>query len=167
VHALDAGVAPVGVAVGRADEEDVAARGVGAVLRSIERRRDDVALVLDIFAPSRVIIPCVKSRANGSCTLEVAEVAQRLAEEPRVEQVQDRVLDAADVLVDRHPRVDGVAATTRPRRCGVAVAQEVPGRVDEGVHRVGLAPGAARRTRGHDVATQSSAAASGERPLGL
>ena len=25
-------------------------------------------LDLDIFAPSRVIIPCVNSRANGSCT---------------------------------------------------------------------------------------------------
>jgi hypothetical protein len=25
-------------------------------------------LFLDIFAPSRVIIPCVNSRANGSCT---------------------------------------------------------------------------------------------------
>ena len=38
-----------------------------------------------------------------------AEVVHDLHEEPRVQQVQDRVLDAADVLVDRQPVVgDGV-----------------------------------------------------------
>ena len=47
----------------------------------------------------------------------------------------------------------------------VAVAQEVPGRVDERVHRVGLAPRRAA-ARGQVRSTQSSAAASGERPLG-
>ena len=61
---------------------------------------------LDIFAPSRVIIPWVKSAANGSWNDEVAEVRERLDEEARVHQVEDRVLDAADVLVDRHPALE-------------------------------------------------------------
>ena len=37
VHALDALVGPVGVLVGRADEQDVAARGVGAVALDVRR----------------------------------------------------------------------------------------------------------------------------------
>ena len=48
-----------------------------------------------------------------------AGVAGRLhgaGEEARVEQVQDRVLDAADVLVDRQPVVDRLAVGRRGRR---------------------------------------------------
>ena len=58
---------------------------------------------LDIFAPSRVIMPCVKSALERLLHAEQAHVRERLDEEARVHQVQDRVLDAADVLVDRHP----------------------------------------------------------------
>ena len=61
------------------------------------------------------------------------------------------MLDAADVLVDRHPmrqhvRVPGRLVVARRR-----VAHEVPGRVDEGVHRVGLAPSRAAAGRAADV----------------
>jgi hypothetical protein len=63
----------------------------------------------------------------------------RAGEEARVEQVQDRVLDAADILVDRQPAL--ATADSRRRRVRVAggEAREIPGRIDEGVHRVGLA----------------------------
>ncbi len=69
---------------------------------------------------------------------EQAEVVQRLDEEARVQQVAGRVVDAADVLVDGHPVVDDPAVPGRLVVVRVAVAQEVPGRVDERVHRVGL-----------------------------
>src|SRR3712207_6854338 len=49
---------------------------------------------------------------------------QRLAEEPRVEQVEDRVLDAADVLVDGHPAVDRRAVPRRALVRRVAVRSE-------------------------------------------
>ena len=106
----------------------------------------------DIFAPSRVIIPWAKRLANGSWTSSVAEVGQRLGEEARVHQVQDRVLDAADVLVDRQPVVGGGAVPGGLVVARVEVADEVPGGVDEGVHRVGLAAGraAAARALGRD-----------------
>ena len=81
-------------------------------------------------------------------------------------QVQDRVLDAADVLVDRHPVVGDLAVPRRLVVVRVEVAQEVPGGVDEGVHRVGLAARRARRSAGRSVLTQSSAAASGDLALG-
>ena len=64
-------------------------------------------------------------------------VAHHLGPEARVEQVQDRVLDAADVLVHRHPVV--VARVDHRRRVRARVAHVVPGRIDERVHRVGLA----------------------------
>ena len=63
-------------------------------------------------------------------------------EEARIEQVQDRVLDAADILVDRQPAALAVDAGQRrsallvPR---VGEAREIPGRIDERVHRVGVA----------------------------
>ena len=52
----------------------------------------------------------------------------RPGEEPRVEQVQDRVLDAADVLVDVHPVV-GVGEVGRRRGVRRGEAREVPARV--------------------------------------
>ena len=74
--------------------------------RSARRSRSGettLPLDLDIFAPSRVTIPWVNRRVEGLLDVEQLQVRQRLDEEARVHQVQDRVLDAADVLVDRHP----------------------------------------------------------------
>ncbi|KAG1540845.1 hypothetical protein G6F50_014305 [Rhizopus delemar] len=66
-------------------------------------------------------------------------VAQQLVVEAEIHQVQDRVLDAADVLVDRQPvvaaLVDGI---TRTRR---SVAGVVPARLHEGVEGIGFALG--------------------------
>ena len=42
--------------------------------------------------------------------VRVAELVHRAGEEARIEQMQDRVLDAADILVDRQPVI-------RPPRC--------------------------------------------------
>ena len=49
------------------------------------------------------------------------------------------MVDAADVLRDRAPEVGGGAVERRDVRVRVDVAQEVPGGVDERVHRVCLA----------------------------
>ena len=83
-------------------------------------------------------MPCVSrfvERLGDPCQ---AEVAHHARPEPRIQQVQDRVLDAADVLVDRHPVVraliDHGAVVAR-----AGVAEEVPRRIDERVHRVRLA----------------------------
>ena len=70
---------------------------------------------------------------------DVAQVEEHLVPEARVEQVQHRVLDAADVQVDRHPvallfRVDEPTVVV-----GVAVAQVIPARPCPLRHRVGLA----------------------------
>ena len=119
-----------------------------------------------IAEPSICTMPWLSSAVNGSLKSTMPHVVQHLGEEPRVQQVQDRVRHAADVL--RRP-----AATLRPVRVErhvVAmrreVAQEVPGRVDEGVHRVGVALRGPPHD-GHATLTQSVAPPSGDVPLGL
>src|SRR3546814_2742008 len=78
---------------------------------------------------------------------DVADLLQSPGEEARVKQVQDGVLDPADVLVYRQPVVHR-RAIQRRRRARAAEAREVPGGIDEGVHGVGieLGGGAALRT---------------------
>ena len=68
-------------------------------------------------------------------------VTHQLVEEARIEQMQDRVLDATDVLVYRQPvvgcgRIDHALVIMRR-----GIASKVPGRFDKGVHGVGFALG--------------------------
>ena len=81
--------------------------------------------------------------------IDHAEIAEHAREEARVDQVQNRVLDAAAVEIDRAPvrdlrRIERQLVVVR-----VGKAIEVPRRIDERVHRVGLAARrpAALRTR--------------------
>ena len=117
VHALDALVGPVGVLVRRPDEEDVAARGVGAVALDVADRADHVALRLGHLRPVARDHPLREEPLERLLEVEQPHVRQRLHEEARVHQVQDRVLDAADVLVDRHPARRARPGPTPPRRC--------------------------------------------------
>ena len=86
--------------------------------------------------------------------VEVPGPLHRAGEEARIQQVQDRVLDAADILIDRHPVIDRLPLH---RHIGVraAEAREIPGAVDEGVERVGLPPRRARRSAGRRRASRS------------
>ena len=91
-----------------------------------------------------VLIRLVRHHALGEQALErlvdadVTGLVHGAGEEARIEQMQDRVLDAADILIDRQPIADGVGVG-RLARMRRAEAREVPGRIDERVHRVGLA----------------------------
>ncbi len=74
-------------------------------------------------------------------------VTHQLVEEARVQQVQDGVFDAADILVDRQPVVGGGLVDHAGRALRRGIAGVVPGRLDEGVHGVGFAPGGAAAFR--------------------
>ena len=80
----------------------------------------------------------------------MAGLLHRAGEEARIEEVQDRVLDAADILVDGQPVIDD-ARHRRRLRVRRGEAREIPGRVDEGVHGVGLAQRRAAALRAGDV----------------
>ena len=59
-------------------------------------------------------MPCVSKSRERLLDLDQAHVAHHAHPEARVQQVQDRVLDAADVLIDRHPVV---RRARRPSPC--------------------------------------------------
>ena len=86
--------------------------------------------------------------------LEVAQphVVQGVRDKARVQQMEDGVLDAADVLVDRQPAIDDGGVENLRVVARGNEARVVPRRVDEGVHGVSLAPrrAAAFRTGGVD-----------------
>ncbi len=126
-------------------------------MRFARGRIDDQVHVgrIEIFAPAagrRAVEDVVEHHALRQ---QVGERLRRLHQphvmhdarpEPRIEQVQDGVLDAADVLIHLQPvvgaRVDHGLVVAK-----AGEAQEIPGRIHEGVHGVGFAPriGAALR----------------------
>ena len=59
--------------------------------------------------------------------------------EARIEQVENRVLDSADVLVDREPAVDRRGSGGCVLIPGIGEAREIPRGIPEGVHGIGLA----------------------------
>ena len=63
-------------------------------------------------------MPWVKRPAKGSFNVTWPVFSQRAGEEAGVEQMQDRVLDAADILVDRQPVFDGGQVGRRVPRAG-------------------------------------------------
>src|SRR5690606_3273868 len=76
--------------------------------------------------------------SEGLVEFQQAQVAHDARPETRIQQVQHGVFDAPDVLVHGHPVVvagiyHGLVVVGR------GIAHEVPRRIDEGVHGVGLA----------------------------
>jgi hypothetical protein len=69
-------------------------------------------LDFDILLPSFSTMPWHSKRWNGS-SLHQTFIAHQLVEEARVQQMQDRVFDAADVLVNRQPVV-GTRGSSMP-----------------------------------------------------
>ena len=68
-----------------------------------------------------------------------AFVAHQFGEETRVQEVQNRVFDAADVLIDRAPVFRSFSRYHAFCELGRHVAEEIPARFHEGVHGVGFA----------------------------
>src|SRR3546814_18523154 len=76
---------------------------------------------------------------EGLIDVEIAAAPQRAGKEAGIEEVQHRMLDAADILVDRQPVIGGCPGK-RLVALRRAEAGEIPGRLDEGVEGVRLAP---------------------------
>ena len=75
---------------------------------------------------------------EGLVHFDQAQIAHHLGPEARIEQVQNGVFNAANVLVHRHPVV-GALGHHLLGVLGVAIAHEVPRRIDKRVHGVGFA----------------------------
>mmetsp|Transcript_41348 Transcript_41348/g.109688 ORF Transcript_41348/g.109688 Transcript_41348/m.109688 type:complete len:644 (+) Transcript_41348:689-2620(+) len=106
---------------------------------------DDVAArlghLLAVGAEDHALVDELLERLLGR---HQPEVVQHLVPEARVEEVEDGVLCATDVQVDRQPRLLGFGRDERVAIVWVGEAQVVPARARPLRHRVGLArvPGA-------------------------
>src|SRR5205823_6109029 len=67
-----------------------------------------------------------------------SEVAHALGPEARIDKVENGVLHAANVLINRKPISDSLAGERRFVVVRIGVAVEVPRRVDKSVHGIGL-----------------------------
>ena len=87
---------------------------------------------------------------EGFGYLDLADAGQRAGPEAGIEQVQDRVLDPADVLFHRQPLRDLRRIERLVRRLA-GEAQEIPRTVDKSVERIGFALGRLAALRAIDV----------------
>src|SRR5690242_8581157 len=70
--------------------------------------------------------------------VQMAHIVQSLDEEARVQQMQNGMLDAADILIDRLPQLHHFWTPRLLTVMWIGIAQVIPGRADEGIHRVGF-----------------------------
>ena len=147
-------ILPVDVVLGRAGEREREAQRVGAVLVDLGGECGALAAALGHLLALAEHHALIQQRAERLGEAHVAQVEEHLGDEAGVQQVQDRVLDAADVLVDGRP----LLGLRHRERLEVVVrreeAQEVPRAVDERVHGVGVAlrgTAVARVGDGHPV----------------
>src|SRR5205807_7136711 len=89
-------------------------------------------------------------RREGLVDLQVFRGLHAARKEARVQQMQNRVLLAADILVDGRPVLDRLLVG-RSRGVRRAKAELVPGAVDEGIHGVRFAHGRLTALRARDV----------------
>ncbi len=136
-------VRPVDVVAGWSGEDHRQPDRVDTVDRQLLGQVDAVAEGLAHRLALVDDLALVEQRAERLGELDRSHVVQHLGEEPAVQQVQNRMLDAADVLVDRHPPAQGLGIERPFGVSGRGVAHVVPRGVHERIHGVGVTP---RRT---------------------
>ncbi len=139
---MDAGDAvflPIEIAVRRGGEERIDASGIGAETLDHVVWGDNIAEVLRHLGAVFDDHALGEEALGGLVVFDDADIAHDFGPEARVDQVQNGVFDAADVLIDGEPIGDGFGIEGRGAVVRVAVAIEIPGRIDEGVHGVAFA----------------------------
>ena len=138
VAALRAVVGPFQRLLGRRRKHHEQAHGVRTVLRDQLLRVDGIALVLGHL---RAVFEHHSLRQQvGEWLGDIADafVAHYTLEKACVQQMQDRVLYTADVLIDRRP-VGRALVQHRLVIVRARVAREIPGRLHKRIERVGFA----------------------------
>ena len=148
VSALDGLGIPIEVLLGRGDKQDRQTHGVGAVGLDDRARGHDVALGLGHGVAVLVLDHALAQQVGeGLVNTQQTQVAQCLGKEAAVEQVQNGVLDAANVVIDGHPTVGSLAGEGQLGVVRVGIAQVIPAGAGEGVHGIGLTLGRAAADR--------------------
>ena len=91
-------------------------------------------------APRRGLVdhPLAEQALKGLIDAVKPEITERFRPKAGVNEVHLRVFDATAIEVHVHPTVGDVRVEAHRLVLGVHKAHEVPRRVNEGVHRVGL-----------------------------
>src|SRR6185437_16920607 len=106
VYALNTCFLPVEVAIGRRGEQGIAARGVRAEAGHHVVGRDYVPLVLGHLGAVLDHHSLSEKSRGRLVVMNKAEIAHEFGPEARVNQVQNGVLHAADVLIDWKPIIN-------------------------------------------------------------
>ena len=138
--ALDPEVLPIDVLLGRLDLQVGKAQGVGTL------RVEDPLGCHQVSAGLGHLGAAKADHALGKQTLERfpeagrgnPQVGQGFGEEAGIHEMEDGVFDSTDVLVNGQPPFDRLPVERRLVAPRISEPQEVPGRVHEGVHGVGL-----------------------------
>ena len=73
---------------------------------------------------------------KGFLVCNKPHILQDTCIEPRIKQVQNSMLHPPDILIDRHPIINGLFVKHALMIVGTAVSFEIPGRFDESVHGI-------------------------------
>ena len=87
-------------------------------------------------------LPLIHESFERLAVLNQPQITNNFREETRIQQVQNRMFHATHVHIDRAPFPDRLRVERTISVAGRNIAQEVPGRIHEGIHRVGIAAGA-------------------------
>ena len=151
-RSAEAGVAEVAALLERAQEHQVHPEGVGAPFVEVLVGDDDIAARLGHLGAVLDDQPVRPEARERLVEREQPLVVQHHGDEARVEQVEHGVLVAADVGGHGAPLPHPGRVERPVIEVGAGVAQVVPGRVEEGVGHVGLAPGLrAAGGAGHEI----------------
>ena len=134
-------------------EERVHASGVAAILVRHFNRADKIAFRLGHLGAVFEHHALREEPFYRLAMIHQAEVVHHLAEEPGINQMQNRVFHAANVLIDLKPIRSFRFIKRRAVVVRVGIAIEIPRGVDEGIHRVRFAargPAALRANRVHE-----------------
>ena len=126
VRALYAFVAPFELGLGRAHEHEEEARGIDAVVLRYLVLRHNVAVALQHLVAVLRDHALVEEMCERLLHLDEAHVVEHAREEPRVQEVHDRVLGAADILVDGQRAVNDIGVERFAHRVRRRIAQEIP-----------------------------------------
>src|SRR5262245_45448675 len=108
VDTLDSMLAPLGIELRRSDKQFVHAKRVATKIPNKFVRIDDVALRFRHFLGLAALADVrdhalVKQPQKRLIEIDDSNVVQKHCEEPRVKEMQNRVLHATDVEIDREP----------------------------------------------------------------
>src|SRR6266487_641685 len=121
-------------------EHHVAAHGVRTILLDVCVGSLDVAArlrhFLTIWAQDDTL---VEQAQEWFSEMQVSHVTQRFDKEASVQQVHYGMLCPAYILIDGQPTLHRLLAPRLLAIMWISIAQEVPGRADEGVHGIDLA----------------------------